>query len=119
MILYHFTRPNNVESIKEYGIIRGDVPTSPTDGFNAPWLTDDPEPKNQTWIAIADKNKVRITVNIKNDKWLRKWSSFAATRELDPMLLEAIDKLGGGGSNHWYIYLGRIPAKWVIEVEHL
>ena len=119
MILYHFTRPNYVESIQEHGIIRGDVPTTPAGGFNAPWLTDDPEPKHQSWVAITEKNKVRITVNIKREINLRKWNTYAKAIQMDETWYKALDAVGGGGSDHWYIYLGRIPANWITNIEYL
>lgn len=117
--LYHFTRPANVESIKEYGIVRGDVPTSYTGGFNAPWLTEDPTPTIQNWVKGTDKDKVRITVNVKRDKWLRKWSTFAVTFGVTPEWLEILDRTGGGGSDNWYIHLGPIPASWITNIEYL
>lgn len=117
--LYHFTRPAYAEQIKELGIIIGDVPTSPTDGFNAPWLTDEPNPTIQNWILGTDKDKVRITVSIKKEKWLRKWSSFATTYGVDPEWYKILDRTGGGGSEHWYIYMGRIPAHWITNIEFL
>lgn len=119
MQLYHFTRPSNVEDIQRLGIIRGDVPTTPGGGFNAPWLTDDPEPASQSWIVMTDKNKVRITVNIKNDNKLRKWSSFAKSAGVDGTWYAMLDRAGGGKSESWYIHMGRIPPTWITNIEFL
>lgn len=119
MILYHFTRPDYVDSIKQNGLIRGDVPTSPAGGFNAPWLTDDPTASMQDWIVGTDKNKVRFTISIKQDKNLRKWSDYATSIGMDSAWYKILDKTGGGGSEHWYIFLGRIPASWITDIEYL
>lgn len=118
-ILYHFTRPAYVDDIMKGGIAYGDVPVTPSGGFNAPWLTDDPAPTIQQWIQGTDKNKVRITVDIKNDKNLRKWDSYARNIHIEDWWYKALDFSGGGGSEHWYIFLGRIPPQWITDVEYL
>ena len=41
---YHFTRPQTVPIILEHGLRRGDVAISRCRGFNAVWLTTDPDP---------------------------------------------------------------------------
>lgn len=119
MILYHFTSPVNVDSILKYGINRGDVPTTPSQGFQAPWLTSNSEPAKQKWIAKTDKNKVRLTINVKKQDRLRKWSSFAKALEMEEWWYNALDYVGGNQSDNWYIYLGRIPPSWIMKVEYL
>ena len=40
---YHFTRLENLLLIRDEGITRGDVATAPLEGFNAPWLSSNPD----------------------------------------------------------------------------
>jgi hypothetical protein len=40
---YHFTRLENLLLIRDEGITRGDVATAPLEGFDAPWLTSNPD----------------------------------------------------------------------------
>jgi hypothetical protein len=47
--LYHCTSYYNLQCVLREGITRGDVPTGPTSGFNAVWLTKNPEPSVQAW----------------------------------------------------------------------
>lgn len=119
MILYHFTRPAYVDSILKNGINRGDVPTTPTEGFQAPWLTSNPEPARQKWVVTTDKNEVRMTVDVKKQDNLYKWSSYAKAIGMEESWYNTLDYVGGNESDNWYIYLGRIPPSWIIEVEHL
>lgn len=44
MIFYHFTSLENLPSIREHGINKGEVPLTPNHTINAAWLTTDKEP---------------------------------------------------------------------------
>ncbi len=121
MKLYHYTAREYLPSIKRQGITRGDVPLTPTGGFNAPWLTDDPNAAQQDWKEGSglDKTAVRIEVAIPKSerKKLLSWPVLADRAKMDPTWYEALDKAGGGGSAHWHVFYGRIPPGWFRSIE--
>ena len=61
MILYHFTSLYSLPSIKQHGIVRGDVPITMMGGYNAPWFTSDAVPSSQGWTAGGSKGDLRLT----------------------------------------------------------
>ena len=119
MILYHFTSREAAASILRGGISKGDVPLDPVAGFNAPWLTTDPEPLAQQWAESSryDKTALRLTVRIEDsDKRLVKWTDLASTLEVEKWWFDALDTAGGGGAGSWYVYLGVIPRRNITYV---
>jgi len=121
MKLYHFTAEAYLERIKREGITRGDVATSPTGGFNAPWLTNDPSWESQRWQrgSILDKSEVRITVNIPDDdSKCVYWSTLAGALKVSSQWYLALDDAGGGKSENWWVYRGTVPPEW-FEAIHL
>ena len=118
MILYHFTSDKYLTYILQYGIRRGDVPTSPFEGFNAPWLTNNPSWKSQGWSRGGlDKTAVRLTVHIQDrDTKLKYWPALAKELQVEDFWYKALDATGSNGSNNWFVYLGVIPVT-SIEVE--
>jgi hypothetical protein len=119
MILYHYTAAEYLPSILESGITQGDVPITPTGGFNAPWLTSDRDPAGHGLISILDKRAVRITVKIPaNDPRLKWWPKFAKGR-VESSWYDTLDRTGGGKSETWYIYRGVVPANWFLNIERL
>jgi len=129
--LYHFTSHYHLPSILRYGIAKGDVPITPSGGYNSPWLTDDPHFLAQTWVHPSppelnmDKAEVRLTVFIPtNDTSLWSWPTLAVHEKMDKVWFEALNApvtrygVGVDVHNHerWYVYQGRIPPEWVQEV---
>lgn len=113
MLLYHFTSREAAAIILRDGISKGDVPTSPVGGFNAPWLTTDDRATTQAWTAGSryDKAAIRLTVHIDDDdSRLVRWTDLAVTLGVEDWWLKALDHAGGGGSLNWYVYLGTIPV---------
>lgn len=122
MRLYHFTAMSRLKSIQERGIVKGDVATSPSEGFNAPWLTRNSNHNEQGWqakeIAHEDKTTVRLTVEVPDGiHTLRHWPELAKELEIEDWWYAALDKSGSGGSEDWYVFLGTIPYEWVTNVE--
>ena len=104
--------------ILEEGITRGDVPTSPTGGFNAPWLTRNRNPGVQRWTAgsARDKRAVRLTVEVPaSDPNLIHWPRFARLH-LSNKWRKALRRAGGNDVD-WYFYRGEIPVGWITHVE--
>ena len=111
--LYHFTSRYHLSHILEDGLVRGDVPTSPTGGFNAVWLTRDPKAGVQKWArgSFLDKTEVRLKVTVPDLAKLKYWPSLAAELGVQPWWYAALDKAGGGGSENWYVYTDVIPPE--------
>ena len=119
MKLYHFTCPSRMESIMRLGIFKGDVPIGPVSGFNAPWLTSDPEPANQAWDAGGTKSDCRIEVLIPDEELgnLTTWDEVCAVYDVPEFWREALRKAGGNDGD-WYIYQGVIDTSWIVQVTH-
>lgn len=119
MKFYHFTYPYRVKQILEEGLIDGDVPLSINTGFNAPWITRDPNPTNQKWTGFDNgkgKSGARLTINMPEDApYLLWWPAIAKVFNVEEWWYKALDKTGGGGSENWFIYLGIIPPEWISE----
>jgi len=117
---YHFTSPDRVELIRQHGILMGDVPLTPTGGFNAPWLTEDPERGHQRWAAgsCEAKGAVRLTVEVPfPHPLLVRWPDLAKREGVEPKWYATLDRVGGGGSENWWVFKGRIPPEWIVKIE--
>lgn len=123
--LYHYTRPESVESILREGITRGDTPTSvivtPDQpygaGCNAIWLsTVDRIGESHGWTnGCPDKTTARFTVEIpKMDNRLWLWSRFARVAKIDAETIDHLNKVAPNGEHsQWYVYFGTIPTDWI------
>lgn len=120
MRLYHFTSKHHLPGIVAQGLVRGDVPTSPMGGFNAVWLTSDPDAGEQGWSrgTFFDKTEVRLTVLVPDLAKLKHWPTLAKEMDVDPAWYHALDEAGGGGSDNWYVYRGVIPPENIEAIEH-
>lgn len=120
MILYHFTREVYLPSIKKYGLVRGDVPISPSGGYNAVWLTTDKNSKKQAWAGGEAKTSIRITLDInEKDPNLYKWTDVIKNEGVEDWWANALNKSGSMGQNFWYIYKGIISPKKFIKIEKI
>jgi len=120
MLLYHFTSVDNLPGIKKHGLFRGDVPTSPTDGYQAPWLTSNPCWHKQLWSkgSSVNKTQVRLTITLPDeDERLRFWPSLAKEIGIKNWWYKALDRAGGRGSRFWYVYHGVIPWEAITAAE--
>lgn len=117
--LYHFTARLYLPSILRNGINKGDVATAPDHGFNAPWLTTDPEFGSQPWDrgSFLDKTEVRLTVEVpEGDQNLWSWPYIAEKYNIDPIWLATMTH-DGVKSNSWFARLGGIPLMWITEIK--
>jgi hypothetical protein len=129
MIFYHFTNLLWLREIEKVGLNRGDIPASKTTMTNGVWLTTDGDCNNQGWAGklkycpgnsgfIIDKTFVRLTINVsENDSLLISWSEYAMIAGVPKRWNRSLDRVGGKGSNNWYIYLGKIPIEKIIKKE--
>lgn len=117
--LYHYTSREVLPLILREGIDRGDVPTTPTGGFNAPWLTGDTDWGEQNWTTNSAYNKraVRLMVLVSSsDPLLCKWSKVAKDHKIDNKFFKALNH--GNNSNKWFIYQGIISPKMISKIEY-
>lgn len=117
--LHHFTSHYHYSRILTEGIMRGDVPTSPNTGYNAVWLTSDPDPDHQEWAGgPLDKTAIRLSVQIMSDDTsLHHWPLLARKLGVPRWWYDALDQTGGGGSNNWYVYHQPIAPDRLVVVE--
>ena len=73
LIFYHFTRGVTVAmmmTLPDTGLTKGDVPITMSSGFNAVWLTTDPDPRNFRHVNTPgiekQKKEARITIRLSN-----------------------------------------------------
>lgn len=130
--LYHFTSKWHLRAIRQSGSLSvGEVPLSPVHVATAVNLTCDPDPTHQGWqepklvngVAIHNvycKTDIRITIDLdRRNPRLRKWSEFAKRVGVEDWWYQALDKAGGGGSDHWWLYFGRIALKDTVSTNDL
>jgi hypothetical protein len=144
MLLYHFTALEYLDAIKAEGLIKGEVPVSPTELLNAVWLTTDPSPKGHGLIdgrlltaqerfaeyqrcgfmppagaRFPNKRAVRIAILIpSSDRNLYHWPKWGRKR-MTPDCYERMDRVGGGKSKTWWIYFGVILPRSFRTIEIL
>lgn len=145
MILYHYTACDRLPAIMAEGLRIGDVPLSAWKGENAVWLTTDTgadghglgehrplteeerlamfhwtgamPPEGAEW---SNKREIRITVRMKSDRRLRKWSTWSRNK-VDPAFRQKMIETGGGKkkADSWFIYFGAIAPDQFHAVDHL
>lgn len=140
MLLYHFTAAEYLDSIREHGLVRGEVPISATDLLNAVWLTTDRSPSGHGLTdgreltdqekllkkldpalpaRFPDKRAVRITLRIPStDRNLRHWPAWGKKR-LESGWYQTLSRIGGGKDRSWWLYWGVIPPERFDKVEML
>ena len=103
--LYHFTHPERIEDIIAEGLIYGDVPTSPSGGFNAVWLTSDRNPISQGWTQGGARQRLASPlISLKKNKTIARWLDLAKEANVEKWWLEVLNATGGGGQRNWYVF---------------
>ena len=137
MILYHYTAREYLSSIMEIGLCRGEVALSPTELFNAVWLTNDKSPLGHGLtdgrdlserekvilgkpihipVRFLNKRAIRITVKINSgNRNLVHWPHWGR-RKLTSEWYDALNKAGGGKARTWFLYWGTISSDSFVEV---
>jgi len=126
MTLYHFTAAHLVKSILRRGITMGCIPRGDLDKpkFDRPyqWLTCDPDPKQQEWDNSEfrrlpySRTAIRMTVEIPTcmERHLHRWLEIADPDEPMVQILNS-----EGNPDDWWVYAGRIPARWIIRAKRM
>lgn len=120
MTLYHFCAAHMVQAIRENGLTLGGFPLFEKGKAqflpNHQWLTVEPDSRKQSWATsnMIDYSRTdyRLTVNIpesRRRKLVRAADFVKDMPEESRFIVENWD-----GSDKWYIYLGKIPAKWIV-----
>lgn len=118
MILYHFCPAHMKNAILSEGLTKGAFPLMESGGFaqNVQWLTSERDPKKQTWatqkLISYSRTAYRLTIHIPDSrhKKLRKALEWVAVfPEGDRKIVTEWP-----GSEAWYVYLGKIPQKWIV-----
>lgn len=120
MILYHFCPDHLLKSIQRNGLTKGAYPLF-GDGHitfidGCQWLTQDKDPKNQSWNTshLIDYNRAafRLTIEVPENRRghkLVKATDFIQDMPTDTQGLV----LDWPGHENWYIFKGRIPPNWI------
>jgi hypothetical protein len=120
MRLYHFTTRAHIAAIRKEGILYGDVPTGPNEGFNAPWLTTEHRFSEQGWTrgSVYDKAELRLAVEIPADHPnLYSWEQLVDALEIPGWWVDALENAAGRSMKNDYVYLGGVPPEWITKVE--
>ena len=124
-IFYHFTTKDLAHLIKTEGLSKGMTPTR--NGFvtMTQWLTKEGDPEHQEGLKgplnLYDRTEARVKVNIPHP-FMKKVLSFddfcnrfdeLYGREL-PSDFKTFPEL----SKDWYVFVGHIPASWILNVRY-
>ena len=123
---YHFTRGITLAHILHDenggGLTKGDVRTTHQTGFNAVWLTTDPNPENFKCrgfpVIEQHKKQARITVKLSaNDPSLRKWRDVVKDYKIEEQLAKKIETYSGGDPKDHWLYRGKIGVDCFVSVD--
>jgi hypothetical protein len=122
MILYHFCPAHLAARIRKQGLTLGHFPMLGDGHYSfipdMQWLTNDPAPENQSWatrqLVTYDRTAYRLTINIPAKRTRKLCKASVFVKDLPDAQREIVD--AWPGSEHWYIYKGRIPPKWITVI---
>ena len=122
MTLYHFCAAHMLESIKQQGLTLGHTPIFINDreAFigGTQWLTAESSADKQSWATSIlipyRRTAYRLTIIIPGGHMYKLFRAADFIKRLpdgDESLIAGWD-----GSDQWYVYKGKVPAKWIIEI---
>lgn len=121
---YHCTRAITVARIilSGDGLKKGDVATSSSSGFNAVWLSTDPDPSHyvlKNWPVVEqEKRGAMITVRIPRDSPnLRKWNDVAKAYKIKEGFLKRYNWASGDRPELHWLYRGKIEIDSFVSVD--
>jgi len=123
MRLYHFTTKLDGEKIIHDGLNRGAI-IFPQRPIIQPviWLTQDSRFNAQHWATnnlgvCGDRTEIRLAVELPNDNKLFRWNLYAKHNlNINSESLRFFNEGGGSDGEAWWIYLGILSKKCVIEM---
>jgi hypothetical protein len=120
MILYHFTSLNHLPKICKSCFLKyGDIPLRQTTNYgedgHGVWLTTTPNStpdQHGLKNPLVDKTMVRFKIDIdESSPQLFKWSDYAKINKVKREWYKRLDKVGGGLSHTWWLYIGEIDIR--------
>lgn len=118
MILYHFCPAHLKSAILMEGLTKGGFPLMQSGGFvwHVQWLTSERDRRQQTWatknLISYSRTAYRLTIDIPDSRWKK------LTKALDwvSVFPDGDRKIvtEWPGADAWYVYLGKIPPKWIV-----
>lgn len=120
MTLYHFCAEQDKSNILKEGITLGQFPKLVSGQYqfvpHCQWLTADPDPQKQSWATkhLIDYSRTayRLTINIPANYHKKLIRAIDFVKDMPEEAQRIVT--GWGGSDEWYIYHGKIPAKWIV-----
>jgi hypothetical protein len=123
--LYHFAPEHLIPAIKKEGLTEGVFPVLKDEIWSliprCQWLTTEPDRRKQSWatrnLIQYDRTAYRLTIRIPNNrlKKLRQAAEYIKTfPENQRGIIESFE-----GSDHWYIFFGKIPPQWIMGCHRL
>ena len=125
MTLYHFCPAHMVRSIRREGITLGSFPFV-EDGITKPilgcqWLTKEKDRRKQSWatkrLIRYDRTAYRLTVEIPASHRNKLMLALAYVINMTEENRKIVEDYPG--SDQWFVFLGRIPPKWIIGYHKL
>lgn len=118
MILYHFCPAHLKNAILAEGLTKGGFPLMESGGivWDVQWLTRQRDPRLQTWatqtLISYSRTAYRLTVGIpaSREKKLMKATDWVSVFPAGDRKIVT----EWPGSDAWYVYLGKIPPKWIV-----
>lgn len=124
MILYHFCAAHMLPSIRENGLTLGKYPIfeSPINEWpKCQWLTSNKDPKAQSWatrhLIPYSRTAYRITVRVPDSYHKKLIQAVRYAMNLPEKDRAIVTEWPG--SENWYVYLGKIPPKWIIGCKRM
>ena len=122
MTLYHFCPAHMLEGIKKHGLILGKFPLLGSERISfiteCQWLTADPNPFHQSWatrqLIPYSRTAYRLTIDIPMSRLRKLHRATTFVKDMPQKDQEIVTRWAG--SEHWYIYKGKIPATWIKDV---
>lgn len=118
MILYHFCPARMKNAILREGLTKGRYPLIESGGvaFGVQWLTSERDPKKQTWatqnLISYSRTAYRLTINIPDSYQKKLLKALDWVEQFSEGNRKAVTEWPG--SDAWYVYLGKIPPKWLV-----
>lgn len=122
MKLYHFAPAHLLKGIQKQGLVLGSLPIITETKIDlvrpCQWLTSDGDFNSQSWatrgLVQYDRTAVRLKMVIPKTARGKLWNA----HDLLPQIPEESRRLitDWDGSEHWYLFFGRIPPGWIREV---
>lgn len=125
MKLYHFTPEHLLPEILKDGITKGVLPVFNDDDEleyflpNCQWLTAEPYYYKQSWapshLIDYDRTACRLTITIPKSHRHKLIPAIDFVSSYSGLTKRCVTEYAG--SEKWYVFLDRIPAGWIRQID--